>query len=487
MSFAPLDVWWRLLFRSPAAIPPRFWARLSLALVLSLFFTILTLPERLLTGLWLRLRRSPRRPIPGPVIILGYYRSGTTLLQYVLGCDSNLYAPNYAQAFAPQGYWFSWMLLRWFILPFMPRTRPGDNVGFGLLVPAEDDFALNNWGLASTLPGRLVLPQAHRFFDRFHDLSKLTTAERVRWEYCQKAFVRKLATLAGSRRILLKTPAHTGRIPALLNLYADTTGPKFIYISRNPHKVFRSNVTMLQRWSRIYGLQAPLAAQELQNYLLEEYLATEREYQRTRTLIPAGSLVEIRLEDLQADPLGTLRRVYAELGLSFTPALEEKVIAYLNRNRDYQLNAHPPWSPAEQEKVDAALKPLVEQGRHDRPAIARVPLPAPKPTVRRHEIVRAVARGLVAALVCMAAGAGLARVHIRDWLWPCGVAIGASVLRGASNQGSTRLGAYALGLTLAVTAGRLVFFYSGLHMSTSGLLLTGLALFAAYRIGSQQV
>lgn len=217
MGFAPLDVWWRLLFRPRVAVPPRFWPRLAVALSISLIFTILSLPERVITGLWLRFGRS-RKPLPGPVIILGYYRSGTTLLQFLLSRDPHLYSPDWAQAFAPQGYWLTWTVLRWVFLPFFPRSRPQDNVAFGPLVPAEDDFALNAWALASTVPGRLVVPQAHGFYDRFHDLEALTPAERERWQRYQLAFVRKLAPLAGQRRVLLKTPAHTARIAALLEL-----------------------------------------------------------------------------------------------------------------------------------------------------------------------------------------------------------------------------------------------------------------------------
>jgi hypothetical protein len=111
MGFAPLDPWFRLLFRPRVVIPPRFWLRLAFALGLSALITLLTLPERMAAALYLRLSRR-RRPLPGPVIVLGYYRSGTTLLQYLLSCDPNLYAPHWGQAFAPQGWWLIWWLLR---------------------------------------------------------------------------------------------------------------------------------------------------------------------------------------------------------------------------------------------------------------------------------------------------------------------------------------------------------------------------------------
>jgi hypothetical protein len=495
MGFAPLDVWFRLLFRPPATIPPRFWPRLVFALFLSLLVTIITLPERALAALYLRLW-GRHKPLPGPVIVLGYYRSGTTLLQYLLSCDPNVYSPNWAQVFAPQGWWLTWTLLRWFVLPFFPRTRPQDNVAFGPLVPAEDDFALNNGALASPLVGRIVVPHCHQFYDRFHDLKGLTLAERRRWRSCQEAFVRKLAPLAGGRRILLKTPAHTARIPALLDLFKDTTGARFIYISRHPHKVFRSNVAMLRQLPEVCGLQPPLADEELEAYLLAEYVATEETYQRTRGLIPAGRLAEVRLQDLQADPLGTMRRVYDQLGLPFTPAFERGMIAYLSANRDYQPNVHAPWTPKQKETVVAALQPLVKQGRHDDPPPASVPLPAQAPDLRRRQVLEGLSLGLVTAalagavLVLLASWLG---VHSLGFAWPCGVAIGVGVLRGASDRGSAALGAFALGLTgltlAAVTCfspGLLVAVREWLPLSAIfGPFWWGLALASAYRIGSQ--
>jgi hypothetical protein len=496
MSFAPLDVWWRLLFRPRAAIPPRYWPRLIFALLLSCVITLLTLPERLIAALYLRIARR-KKPLPGPVIILGYYRSGTTLLQYLLSCDPNLYSPHWGQAFAPQGWLLSWTLLRWFILPFFPRSRPQDNIAFGPLVPAEDDFALNNSSLASTLPGRIVVPQNHRSYDRFNDLKELTPAERERWNNGLLAFVGKLAPLAGGRRILLKTPAHTARIAALLDVFRHTTGVKFVYISRHPHKVFRSNVAMLQQLTEICGLQTLLNEEELEEYVLTEYLATEEEYTRTRDLIPAGNLAEVRLQDLQADPLGTLWRVYSQLGLAFTPVLAERVIAYLHANRDYQPNKHAPPPPQRQERIAAALQPLVERGQHDKPAPVTVDVPAPDASARGRQVQGGVAQGFIAAgfaYISLWALAILLGIHSLGFAWPGAVLIGVGVLHGSGKQGSAVLGVFALVLT-AVVLVTVLLLAPGLLPAvlerrplalTFGAFWWGLALASAYRIGSQR-
>jgi hypothetical protein len=496
MGFAPLDIWMRLLLCPRADVPPRFWVRLGFALALSFVVSVISLPERLLTAAWLRLRKR-RRPLPGPVIILGYYRSGTTLLQYLLSRDPNLYSPDWTQAFAPHGFCLTWVLLRWFLLPFLPRTRPQDNVDFGPLVPAEDDFALNAWALASTLPGRLVLPALHAHYDRFHDLGQLTPAERERWRYYQYAFVRKLAPLAGNRRVLLKTPAHTARIESLLDLFRDTSGVKFVYITRHPHQVFRSNVSLLQRLTGLCGLGPPLEQEELEEYLCREFLATEEQYRRSRSLIAPGNLAEIRLQDLQADPLGTVRRIYEKLGMPYSEKFERGMLEYLHAHQDFKPNVHPAWTLAQKENILPRLDPLIEEGGHEKPAIERVelpPLPAPS---RIGRFVGAAAAGLAIAVVAGGAWLWLLTLAGEDslgFVWPIGVGIGVAVLRGAGHRGSVRLGIFGVALTTLTIFATLWTAYELVPQAVTRMplyLLLGwfwwaLALASAYRIGSQR-
>jgi hypothetical protein len=496
MAFAPLDVWFHLLFRPRAAIPPRFWPRLVFALGLSVLVTLLTLPERVAAALYLRLSRRGK-PLPGPVIVLGYYRSGTTLLQYLLSCDPNLYAPHWGQAFAPQGWWVTWSLLRWFVLPFFPRYRPQDNVAFGPLVPAEDDFALNNWGLVSPLAGRLVVPREHRFYDRFHDLKSLTPSELQRWRSCQYDFLRKLSVPTTARRVLLKTPAHTARIAALLDIFQHTTGAKFIYICRHPHKVFRSNVAMLRQLVDLCGLQPPLDEEELEQYVLDEYVATEEEYVRTRSLIPEGNLAEVRLQELQADPLGTLRRVYEQLGLPFTPTFEQRMIAYLHANRDYQPNTHTPATARQQERMVQALGPLVERGGHDGLVPAPLPLPYRPPSTRRRRLAGGLALGLAAAVLAFVPLWLLTSwlgIHSLGFTWPAVVLIGVGALHGSFRQGSSALGIGAMLLTVGTLFTALSLapgFWPAIRERLALALPLGvfwwcLALASAYRIASQR-
>ena len=334
MAFAPLDLWARVILRG--RISPVYWLRLALGLFTSVIGTAITLPERLALAPVLAIagRRSGLRLNHGAgvVVVLGYFRSGTTHLHYLLSCDPRMRTPMWCETLAPQGFALSWSFLRIFMIPFISAKRPQDDVAIGPEWPAEDDFAVNNWTGASSLMGRFVLPREHAYYDRFHSLEGLSGAERARWRRTLWAFCWKACRLARRRTLLLKTPSHTARVAALAELFGERV--KFVHISREPGAVVRSNVNMAERLS-VFNLQTPRAGDDVRTRIEEEYADSEdsgghggcRRYRR---------VAEVRYEDLVADPLGELRRVYGELGLEWSEALQARAGRYLSEVRDYK-------------------------------------------------------------------------------------------------------------------------------------------------------
>jgi hypothetical protein len=439
MALAPLDVWIRLLRQDPGTIPLRYWPRLVLALLCSSGATLLTLPERLAYAFWTRLSPPDSTRLPPPLFILGYYRSGTTHLHYMLGCDPAFTTPRWFQTLAPQGFALSWALLRFLLVPFLPATRVQDAMRFGANAPSEDDFALNNWALASALPGRTVVPQARAFYDRFHDLEGLTAEERERWQSALVRFVHKLSVLGRGRRVLLKTPSHTARIPDLLRLFPRA---QFIHISRRPDAVLRSNVALLRVARERFSLQESAVSRE---QLVAEYAATEERYLRDRALIPRGQLAESRFEDLLADPLGEVRRLHRELGLELGEELERRLIGYLDATHGYAPNVH------EVSIGDGHLSELAHRLGHDEPPVPKVSPPRPAPPRLARLLTEPLAAALGCALVWLFSV--LIAGHRTDWLiWPTGIVIGLAT-RAAAGRADAALGRWAAALALLALIG----------------------------------
>jgi hypothetical protein len=452
MALAPLDVWARLLFSPRAIIPIRYWPRLLFALATSFLSTLVTLPERLLFYVFVRCQRSSSNHLRAPVFILGYYRSGTTHLHYLLSRDPNLFSPAWVHTLAPQGFILTWTFLRFFLIPFMPSTRQVDPMLFGPDAPSEDDFALNNWALASALAGRAVLPQAYEFYARFHDLRHLTPSELSRWRRYQVAFVHKISVIARNKTLLLKSPSHTARVRWLLELFPQA---KFIHVTRDPRAVVRSNIALLQLVQRLYNIEAPLPQETIESILVREYLATEQNYLEARPQMPPGQIAEVRFQDLLADPVGEIHRVYRELELPLTQRFEERLADYLASVQDYSPNVHPDWTEDKDRKISSQLAPLMNLFAHDQPTISAAKPPRSSGRANSFAPMRgefSALAGLGTALLCAAIWFSIAHLtHNRhDWLvWPTGIAIGYSTLRMA-RAGSRKLGSWAALLTLIV-------------------------------------
>lgn len=463
MAFAPLDAWARLLFSPPAIPRPRYWPRLAFALFTSAIGTILTLPERVLLAPLLALRRARTKARiahgPGVVVILGYARSGTTHLHYLLSCDRQFMTPRWAQCLAPQGFVLSWTFLRLFLVPFMSNKRLMDDMAFGPEWPAEDEFAVNNWSAASGIPGRLIFPKLHAHYRRYHFLRGLTPTEHRRWRAHEHAFLTKLTWLAGRRALLLKSPSHTARVAELADLFGPSgggAGAKFIHITRPPEAVVRSNVSMLTR-ARVYHLDDGPEAEQIRESITSELAETSAVYREQSAQLAKGSLVEIRYQDLLADPIGEIRRAYRSLGLAFNEEFESRLVRYLHRVKEYRA-AHGGESRVENGgSLDPRLEPIVRQFGHDRPVIPKAPLPELKgwETPGRPRTLLAAAVLVPAAAVLGVLWVWLARLagdRLDTLVWAVGVALGFAGLR-VARAGSARLGAWAAGLTLAVMLG----------------------------------
>lgn len=455
MAFAPLDAWARVLRRAGVRISPRFWPRLAWCLFTSAIATVATLPERVILAPILAAayrRRGATAGASPTVIILGYYRSGTTHLHYLLSCDPRFATPKWYQALAPTGFALSWEGLRWLMTPFVSSTRPQDDVAIGPEWPAEDDFAVNNWTGACTMPGRMLLPSAWERFAGLNDIGLAPEADRAAfgralWSFCWKA-----RRLAAGRALLLKTPAHTARVAELVRLFGPDT--KFIHLSREAGAVLRSNIAMHSRFEP-YFLEEYPGDEAIRARIIAEYDATERAFLRDAAGLQPGALARVRYQDLIADPMGELGRIYRELGLELTPEAERRFAAYLHSVADYRAasdkgDAKAPREPSQAVELPEELAWMHAAFGHDTPAAAKRPLPPPGRAEQGATPGAAVAAPVMVAVVVGAAWLALAAA-VRDRLdfvvWPAGILIGLAALR-ATRGGSWRLGTWAAAVTL---------------------------------------
>jgi len=198
-------------------------------------------------------RKIERTPIVrAPIFIIGHWRTGTTLLHELLIQDSRHNFPNTYQCLEPNHFLLTEKLFKkwfWFLLP---ERRPMDNVKVGWDKPQEDEFAMCMLGQPSPYLD-IIFPNRPELTPGALDLEGLTPSQRREWK---RVFYRFLQTLTfkDSRRLILKSPPHSCRIPTLLELFPEAC---FVHIMRNPYRVFPSTVKLWERLAEKHCVQTP--------------------------------------------------------------------------------------------------------------------------------------------------------------------------------------------------------------------------------------
>jgi hypothetical protein len=327
-NFTPLPVLLRQLKQYP--VDRRYRARVARRVVVSALVEPLRWYENARYGPLLRTIEVH----PSPVFVLGYGRSGTTHLHNLLWQDPQFgVVSNYQasmQSFALTGAgWIERLLVN-----MLPSTRPMDNIAITLDGPQEEEVALMN-STEHTPLHFMSFPRAlPEIYDRYVTDLRDDPQRLEAWKEAYLDVVRKATILCGGKRLALKTPTNTARIPTLLEMFP---GAKFINIVRNPYRVFQS---MMNMYDKILEDQTheEFDRAEIEAWTLDAYAPVMERYLKDRGRIPSESLIELRYEDLDARPLETLAQVYQELDLAPFDDVRPYFEAYLESLGKFEKN-----------------------------------------------------------------------------------------------------------------------------------------------------
>ena len=321
--------WLRMFLRNRAAVEPPYWYIAGILACTTFANTAFR---------WLQESRYGRaiddvRFPADPIFVLGHWRSGTTLLHELLILDERFASPTTLQCFAPCHFLLSEQFFREYLWFCVPEKRPMDNMAVGWDRPQEDEFALALLGQPSTYTD-LAFPNRPSLFPGALDLSGLTPRELASWK---RTFVRflKAVTLRDPRRLVLKSPPHTARVPVLLELFPNA---KFVHITRDPVVLFASTVNLWHALAKAHGLQTPRMTEAVEERVFREFRTMFERLEAAKPSIPAGNYVEVRYDDLTRDMVGETEKIYAGLGLGGFDAARPRLEEYAASNRNYERN-----------------------------------------------------------------------------------------------------------------------------------------------------
>lgn len=272
---------------------------------------------------------------PDPVFIIGHWRSGTTHMHNLLSQDPQFDCLRMFQALAPDCSVSTQSWLPELMQRFVPSKRPMDNMEWPMSAPQEEEIPLAKLTPYSWYLQFLFPQQALETFVRNVLLDGAPQKAYLEVQRKLMQLVKVASVHAQGKRLLLKNPVSTARIPMLRQLFPNA---RFIFVHRNPYEVFPSTVNLHRKILGITSLQTyteeSIEANVLEIYpkLLERYLHDIKE-------VPANRLVEVGYQDLVDNPHNCLANVYRQLELSGYDNAKPEMQSYLDEQAGYEKNS----------------------------------------------------------------------------------------------------------------------------------------------------
>lgn len=319
----------RLARQNSVSFYPRYIFRFLFLLQSSLWSGIFSWIEEKRYG-----KKIASTPYPeDPIFIIGHWRTGTTLLHQLLNLDPKLAAPTLFQVAEPDCFICSYPYYKPVFLSLLPKNRPMDNVKIGMNEPQEDEYAIYRLTDFSPIE-RLVFPKNNNYFilDCPSFLPE-NDEERKKWQVVLKDYYRKLYYFHG-KTIVSKNPFNSLRIKELLSAFPKA---RFIHIVRHPYEVVPSAIHMwkivldqnsLNRKGSYPGIEEVTKG-------LDRVLTSIKE---DSVILSDEIYFEMRFEDLEADPLGVLRKLYTRFNMTLDDTLSGNIRTFMGDLKNYRKN-----------------------------------------------------------------------------------------------------------------------------------------------------
>jgi hypothetical protein len=288
--------------------------------------------RRQLSRLLVRAPELRERPIVAPIFILGFPRTGTTLLHNLLAADPRNRAVRL------------WEMRE----PFAPDDQPGfdEQAWSRSVIATTEQIIAAGYKLSPRLvdihPLRATWPDecSWLFRNSFQSLVfgfSHYVPSYVEWLLAQdmlpaynyfKLQLQAILHQRGGGPLVLKDPCHLWHLDALLQVFPDA---RVIQLHRPPEQVVGSFASLCQALHE--GGATPRPSAEIGRYAVDMLAQGLQRIDAVRATLAADRLLDVDYRELVGDPLATLQRIYAGLGLSFEAQTGDAAATWLAENR----------------------------------------------------------------------------------------------------------------------------------------------------------
>jgi len=264
---------------------------------------------------------------PRILIIIGHWRTGSTYLHNLLSKDENFTTPTLFQTAFPESFLFSEKYIKPVMKYLVNKQRPMDKVALGVDLPQEDEYALVKMATGTPLE-RFIFPKDKTYFLLTEKLENTGLWQLSLTEFCKKLHIKY------KKNILLKNPFHSLRIKELAEIFPQV---KFICLHRHPYEVIPSTIklwTLVGDDNNLKGHNNLPDISEVSDICNKLYKKIDADFIN----LTSDRYCHLKYEDLEKDPVNSVRRIYETLGYDFSPTFENNMKNYINSLGTYQKN-----------------------------------------------------------------------------------------------------------------------------------------------------
>jgi hypothetical protein len=251
--------------------------------------------------------------IERPVVITGFFRTGTTFLHNVLAADPNNRVAKAWELSYPLGRLgdplgdVAWRRAQAkFTFGFNQRAIPDQGVAHHVTADSyEECFFLleNEMAVLTFWVGFATYQYAWAMLD--WDMAEAYESHKTQ--------LKILTAQRSAKRWVLKCPWHIWNMDALMAVYPDA---QIIFTHRDIAKALASHCSLAAKMAS--KLNRSLDVDELGRFWLDYTKIGLDRAMESRKAIPDAQLYDVRLRDMMVDPMSKLRDIYSHFDLEFT-------------------------------------------------------------------------------------------------------------------------------------------------------------------------
>jgi hypothetical protein len=317
-------------------VEPKYRNKYLLTNAVAGIFEVFNFAEQLF---WQKRIQNHQQASP-PIFIIGFWRSGTTLLHNLLCQDPEAaYTTTFQTVFPNIILTQSWWL-KPLINIFLPAKRPYDEVGMDVDFPQEEDFGLMNMQPLSIYKFFLFPADFDQIIEQELFTGKQPPQKIAQWKNAYRNMITKALFNTGGNRYIGKNPCHLTRTGLLMEMFPEA---KFIFIHRHPYKVVESLYHfILSVFPGVQLQDVPLDFSR--EKVVRMYRTVVETYLHDREMIAPSNLIELKMDEFLKDIPGQLNKIYDKFGLGDFGRVSPEIEKYLKDNPAPERHPHPPTS-----------------------------------------------------------------------------------------------------------------------------------------------